>query len=195
VVQTVTALAFVLILATGRAAAQQPAWNEDVIPWSAPTQCVGGAPLTNCAVTGYRVEEAAASSGPWTVLGTTNATTFSYTAGNRSEGQHCYRVVALSSVNSAASNVECATTSPEPAPEPPTLKTIDTIAYAVKPNESILAYVLDGQVGRVELGKPCDGNRTMRTNSLLYAAVNRKLYVTWTTNRRPSTVVVRCALS
>jgi hypothetical protein len=77
-------------------------------------------------------------------------------------------------------------------PPPPTgVVAISTTAFAVKPNELQLRYLLDGIVGTVPLGVPCDETRQIEGTG--YYAVNRKQYVTWTTGRRPSTVVVNCA--
>jgi len=76
-------------------------------------------------------------------------------------------------------------------PPPPTgVVTASTTAFAVKPNELQLRYVLDGIVGTVPLGVPCDENRQIEDTG--YYAVNRAMYVTWTTGRRPKTVVVDC---
>jgi hypothetical protein len=77
--------------------------------------------------------------------------------------------------------------------EPPPQGVVSTAveAYAVKANESLLDYVLDGQVGTVPIGIPCDLLRQM--GSTPYYAVNRAKYVTWTGNRRPKTVVAQCA--
>ena len=68
---------------------------------------------------------------------------------------------------------------------------ITTEGFAVKPNELVLDYVLDGIVGTVQMGAPCDQLRKMGDTD--YYAINRAKYVTWTTNRRPKTVVVQCA--
>ena len=65
--------------------------------------------------------------------------------------------------------------------------------YAVKANEPMLDYVLDGMVGTVQLGAPCDELRRMGSTD--YYAINRAKYVTWTTNRRPKTVVVQCGVA
>lgn len=75
---------------------------------------------------------------------------------------------------------------------PPTgVVSISGDGYAVKPNENLLDYVLDGIVGTVQLGAPCDVLRQMGATN--YYAINRAQYVTWTTSRRPKTVVVQCA--
>ena len=76
-------------------------------------------------------------------------------------------------------------------PPPTGVVSVSSDGYAVKANELKLAYVLDGIVGTVQLGAPCD--ETRRMGSTDYYAINRAKYVTWTTNRRPKTVVVQCA--
>ena len=76
-------------------------------------------------------------------------------------------------------------------PQPPTgVVATTTQAYAVKPSETKLAYILDGVVGTVEVGDPCDPARPMGVSG--YYAINRAQYVTWTTGRRPTTVVTAC---
>ena len=75
---------------------------------------------------------------------------------------------------------------------PPTgVVSVETTGYAVKPNPTLIDYVLDGAVGTVALGVPCDVARQMNVSG--YYAVNRAKYVTWTGTRRPNTVVVQCA--
>jgi hypothetical protein len=103
---------------------------------------------------------------------------------------------ALSS--SVSANVEGASGTAPPvtvtgstAPPPTGMVSISQDGYAVKPNLAVIDYVLDGIVGRVQLGAPCDVARQMGGTD--YYAINRQKYVTWTTNRRPSTVVVQCA--
>ena len=79
-------------------------------------------------------------------------------------------------------------------PPPPTgVVSLGVEAYAVKANETLLDYILDGQVGTVEIGIPCDDLRQM--GSTAYYAVNRVKYVTWTGNRRPKTVVAQCGVA
>ena len=76
-------------------------------------------------------------------------------------------------------------------PPPAGVVSIASEGYAVKPNENLLDYVTDGIVGTVQMGAPCDQLRQMGASD--YYAINRAKYVTWTTNRRPKTVVVQCA--
>ena len=83
------------------------------------------------------------------------------------------------------------TGSSEPTPPPTGVVSISTEGYAVKANELQLKYLLDGIVGTVQMGAPCDQARKMGETD--YYAINRAKYVTWTTNRRPKTVVVQCA--
>jgi len=66
--------------------------------------------------TGFRVERAAKSDGPWSIASTTSGTATSYhDTGRTSEQQACYRVIALAaSGETAPSNVAC--TAPPAAP-------------------------------------------------------------------------------
>ncbi|MBI3982879.1 MAG: fibronectin type III domain-containing protein [Gemmatimonadetes bacterium] len=58
--------------------------------------------------TGFRVERAASSSGPWTALATKSANVASHTDYVSQEQQFCYRVVAFNSFGeSAASDADC----------------------------------------------------------------------------------------
>jgi hypothetical protein len=78
----------------------------------------------------------------------------------------------------------------EEPPPPQGVVSLAVEVYAVRANETLLDYILDGQVGTVVIGIPCDQLRQM--GSTEYYAVNRAKYVTWTSNRRPKTVVAKC---
>ena len=99
--------------------------------------------------------------------------------------------------NTTSKDVQAATGSAPPVsvtgtqPAPTGVVSVSKDGYAVKASIAVIDYVLDGIVGTVQLGAPCDSLRQMGGTD--YYAINRAKYVTWTTNRRPGTVVVQCA--
>lgn len=183
--RTVTALLLLLLAAIGGTAhGQALPWNHDRVSWLAPTTCDNGDPISACPVTGYRVETATtATATTWTARGTTAANVLTLTVTGLTPGPHCYRVIALASVNSAPSTVACATTTP-PAPNPPVLQTIDTVAFNVVKRLDRFAYV---PVGSVPLGTACDATQTIDGFHVVPRAT-----VAWLGALRPKVVVAKC---
>ena len=177
----VLVLAFVVY---ADARAQAIPWNTDVLAWTAPTQCSDGSPVVgNCDITAYKVETATSATGTWSTLTTTIGSVLTYTADNLAAGTHCYRVSAISSGGaSAPSAIACATATP-PLPGPPTLKTIDTLAYEVQKATDALKLAV---VGTVPLDTPCTSDEA---NGL--HVVPRKA-VTVSGKTKPVVMVAKC---
>lgn len=68
------------------------AWNERDLTWFAPTACFdGGTDLSQCPVTGYKVEVAGSCTAPtWNLLATVGNVT-SYHVTNLKAGTYCFR--------------------------------------------------------------------------------------------------------
>lgn len=188
-----TALAVMALVLYGvahPALAQTQAWDTNVISYTPPTACSTGEPITACPVTGYRLERAASSSGTYTALATLASTATGYTHNSAVAGTNCYRVVALSAQgDSLPSNTACkVNTKPVGPPNPPVLKTIDAVAYNVKPDFQRFAFVRGAKAGQVKLGSSCDESRQTSDG---YMVISRLSQVT----PRPATgtvLVARC---
>lgn len=103
-------LVFLLVCAGPALAATQDA----TVSWTA----------SNPAATGYAVERAGALAGPYSQVGTTNATTLTFVDANLAQGStFCYRIIGLGAVaNSAPSPGTCANTAGTPGvPGQPTV--------------------------------------------------------------------------
>jgi hypothetical protein len=112
-----TAVAVWFLCIAGIAQAQQ-AWDTNLVSWEAPTLCVNGLPVSQCPVTGYRVERAPSSSGTFAQVGTSTGLTFTHTGA--AAGVNCYRIIALSVTgNSGPSMVACKTNTAPIPPSPP----------------------------------------------------------------------------
>lgn len=175
-------LAFGALAVCAKATAQTIPWNTDVVSWTAPTQCADGSPIAgNCDITGYKLETATSATGTWSAL--TTALVLTYSATNLAAGSHCYRVSAVTATGvGAPSGVACATSTP-PLPGPPTLKTIDTLAYEVQKATDSLKLA---QVGTVPLDTPCTSDEA---NGL--HVVPRKA-VTVSGKTKPVVMVAKC---
>lgn len=173
------------------------------VSWTNPTKNTDGSDYTNAkAVEVYR----AATAGELTnVVGiAVNHPGTSYVFNNLPAGMSHFatRAVPLIGEPSALSasvskDVVAQTAAAAPvivtgSDAPPTgVVSISSEGYAVKANTVLLDYELDGLVGTVQIGAPCDIERQMNVTN--YYAINRQKYVTWLGNRRPNTVVVQCA--
>lgn len=146
-------------------------WDTNVLSWGAPTTCTSGVPVSNCPVTGYRVERSATATGAFAAVGTSPTTTFTHTSA--AAGQNCYRAVALSAKgDSAPSNVFCKTnTPPSGPPSPPTnLTIVEPIAYNVRPDYGRFAFVRGPKAGVARIGAKCDESRVTADG---YTAISR----------------------
>lgn len=112
-------LAFTLLPALAAAQTPQP-WDTNVLQWDAPLRCVDGSALSNCAITGYRIDRSPVAGGTATPVATVgNVLTFTHV--NAPAGVNCYKVVALTAAGpSGPSNELCKTnTRPAVTSEPP----------------------------------------------------------------------------
>lgn len=129
-------IGMLLLLAMCVKAEAQTAWDTNILNWVAPTQCVDNTPITNCPVTGYRIEQSATATGTFTTL-ISVGTVLTYSHTGVSAGQHCYRLIALSnSGNSDPSNVACRTNVRPPSPPQPPVLTIAALAGLEIPLDS-----------------------------------------------------------
>ena len=189
--KAVIALGVVLLLSfwAGHASAQTLKWSESRITWTAPQSCVDGSPITDCPITGYRIETAAsATASTWSLVSTVGAAVLTHTATGLTAGTRCYRVFALSgSAMSPPSNVECKTTV-GPAPGAPGLRTIDTVAYDIKFDWRKWRYAINKPVGTVPLGAECHKDFALGGG---YYRVERS-DVDFDGRRQPAVVVAKC---
>lgn len=155
--------ALALLLVSGIASAQALRWNDDQLTWKAPSQttCVDGSPLTECPITGYRIETSPTPTATtWTLVATVAPNVFTYLRTGAPAGQSCYRFIALATTNSAPSNAVCAT-AVAPAPFPPVPVTIDGIAYELRGTTTLSL----ARVGLVPLGVACGESRKIGTQT------------------------------
>jgi len=173
----VVTLALVLFGVTHPALAQTQAWDTNIISYTPPTQCSTGEPITACAVIGYRLERSSSSSGTFTTLTALPSTATGYTHNGVAAGVNCYRVIALSAQgDSLPSNIACKTNvKPAGPPNAPVLKTIDTMAFNVKPDFQKFAFVRGARAGSVKLGSACDESRQTSDG---YMVISRLTQVT-----------------
>lgn len=87
-------LAVLLVMFTNIASAQTVT-RQATITWTAPTDCEGGAALSNCPITAYLVQKLSGTT--WVELGTTPENVREYVDRNLALGTHTYRVIANSS--------------------------------------------------------------------------------------------------
>lgn len=163
------------------------AWNNDCLSWDRPTKYVDGSTLAATDVASYEIEAALLGASTWTKIATVNAPVQGYTrTGIRAGEVWQYRVTAVlvSGNRSAPSNVQVAPATVEPAPNPPVLKTVDTLAYEI--NKSTDALKL-AEVGTVALGVTCKPEYD--ANGL--NVVPRDL-VKFKSTTRPLVVVAKC---
>jgi hypothetical protein len=179
-----------------------PAWNEDNLSWTAPTACSDGTPLTNCPVTGYRIERASSPTATtWAFVATTSLT--SYKATNVPAGQNCYRVAANSSNGMSAwapvlaSSCAIAAAPPPPPPAPPGSVTVtDVVAYEVRKNSS--GVMVASRIGIVPTGTVCS-QETRTVNSGSYPGTYNRIdpkavdLINWPNRLPPTDVFARCA--
>lgn len=93
-----------LCLLFGAVSVAQTVTRRAVLTWTAPTACAGGAPISNCPVTGYSVQKLAGTT--WTQIGVTTANVLTYSDNNIALGSHRYRVLATSDAGPSAPSNE-----------------------------------------------------------------------------------------
>jgi hypothetical protein len=159
------------------------AWNADCLKWDRPTTYVDGTTLASTDVASYEIEAALLGSTAWTKVGTVSAPIQAFTRiGIKANEIWQYRVtvVLVSGQRSTPSNVAAGPPTVEPAPNPPTLKTVDTLAYEI--NKSTDALALNA-VGTVALGVSCkpeydaNGLHVVPRSSVKFATLTKPLVV------------------
>jgi hypothetical protein len=158
------------------------AWNADCLQWSRPTTYVDGSTLASTDVASYVIEAAPVGSSTWTQIGTVTAPTQGFTRNGLKDGeqwQYRVSVMLVSGARSAPSAVQTATTT-APLPSPPTLKTVDTLAYEINKSTDTLAL---NAVGTVALGVSCkpeydaNGLNVVPRDSVKFKTTTRPLVV------------------
>lgn len=157
-------------------------WNERQLNWSTPTTCTDGSPITDCPVTGYRVEAASNCATPtWTLAGTTGANVTAYKAASLAAGTWCFRVRAQSAGGDGPPTnvVTVSVVAPTPG-QPGTLTVTAPTAYEYKPATNTMA-----RVAYVPVGTPC-GPETKVLAGLTYCRldVNEADFVNWPSNAK-----------
>lgn len=102
------------------------------LSWTAPTACSDGSAISNCAVTGYEIQHAAAAHEVFAVLKGIGASVTTHTLTGVTPGNHCYLLRANSARGfSANSNVACIDV-PAPVPGAPMNVTV-TVTVVIGP--------------------------------------------------------------
>jgi len=192
----VIAVAFLLLFAAWCATAQTPAcaWNEDCIAWNAPTTRTDGSAIAATDIASYVVESAPAGATTWAQLGTVTAPVQAYKrTGLKAGDAFDYRVsvVLKSGARSAPSEVKSATTA-EPPPNSPVLKSIDTLAYEIKPNST--GNLVATRIGYIPMGTAC-GDRQQTIGTVAYTLVPRTSVdmVSWPSTVRLQDLWAKCS--
>lgn len=181
---------FLILVVGAVGSVKAQTWNTNQLQWVAPTECTSNQPIANCAITGYRVERSATSTGTFASVGTSLTTSFTHSSAVA--GQNCYRVVAMSAKgDSQPSNVACKTNvEPSGPPKPPTNLTVsEPTVFDVRPNETTFAFDRGRAVGIAKIGSACDEDRT--TGGEFYA-LERPSRVRLTRTPRSSALVAKC---
>jgi hypothetical protein len=171
-------------------AAQAQQWDSNALSWSAPTTCTSGVPVSNCPVTGYRIERSATATGVFASVGTSTTTSFTHTSA--AAGGNCYRAIALSAKgDSAPSNVFCkVNTPPSGPPSPPSnLTIIEPIAFTVRPDYGRFAFVRGTKAGMARIGANCDESRVTADG---YTAISRPRYAVLPRPAEGTVLVAKC---
>lgn len=146
-------------------------WNEDQISWSGPTVCADGSPITDCPVTGYRVETAkSCTATTWSLAGTTAANVLTFKATNLTAGLNCYRVKAQSAGGDSAASATTSATATPPLPGTPTNVTVsDVVAYEIRENAQ--GVLVASRIGIVPAGSLCS-QETREVSGVTYNRVD-----------------------
>jgi hypothetical protein len=154
--------------------------------WMNPTSYVDGTVMGIGDITQTRLEYGSCvgtsfgtKSGEVVASGTATTATVS----NLAAGTYCFRAYTKAKgVESAPSNVASKVV-PQTAPNPPTLMTVDTVAYSITVDYQNLAIVKNTAVGKVPLGVACsaantdDGYHMVPRTAVAWAGANRPTYV------------------
>lgn len=177
---------------------QTPAWNENVLVWTAHTTCTDGSPATNCPAAQWRIETAAtATAATWDLVGYVPVGQLTYLHTGVTAGQHCYRVkgVTADSYMTPAGPMltnSCKTSTP-PRPNPPGAVTVTNVtAYEVRPNSN--GVMVASRIGVVPAGTVCS-QETRIANAITYNRIAAESVdlVNWPSKLPPTDVFARCA--
>lgn len=181
----------VLFCTTLFAAAAPPAWDVDIVSWSAPQACSDGSAPANCVISSYQISTAdSPTATDWTALGSVAGNVFTFTKATVTPGQHCYRIVALSAAGPGAAATPCGTTvKPQVTPGAPGV-TSDSVAYEIRGTPPAAL-----RVGMVDLGAPCDSSRRQTIAQVSYTGIDRKYVdlVNWPGNTKVLSFYARCS--
>lgn len=172
------------------ASAEKP-WDTNVQPWTFDGTCKSG---TGCPIQGFELQEAATPTATaWKPIASLAPSARSYTMNGVSEGQHCYRLIALivpvgNGVNSDPSNVKCKT-NVKPAvqqPNSPVLTSVAQDAYQIglAKKNVLQAFV----IGLVPVGAKCTTQRYLD----LYVIEDNTKAILPAGTRRPIQILARC---
>lgn len=180
---------------------------EACVSWVAPTECVDNVKIGTgecLAITGYEVERATNSAGPWTAVQTVapsmdncdptkkgaNATN-SYRVLNLGIGTHLLRIrAAAGSAKSDPSGVGTKVVV-QGIPKAPTMLTVDTVAYRL--NQNWNSFALE-RVGTVDLLTPCSSAPGNGTNAGMNVLADRNDVKLDAGKTRPNAPLAKCAL-
>lgn len=185
-----------LITVTSANAQTALKWNEDQLTWVAPTTCTDGSPITDCAVTGYRIETAAsATATTWSLVTTALATANTYKVTGLTEGPHCYRLASLSTKGqgpySAVPSSMCATAA-APFPNPPTPTLTDVVAFEIREDAS--GTLVATRIGILPAGSLCNAE-TRDVNGVTFNRIDPNAVEPFNSLQGvpPADVYARCA--
>lgn len=155
-------------------------WNESQLTWSPPSKCTDGSPITDCPVTGYRVESAqTCDAATWMLIGSPAEATFKAT--NLPAGLNCFRVKAKSANGDGppTNTVSMTATPPKPG-QPGTLTVTAPTAYEYKPATDSMA-----RVALVPIGTPCGPEKKI-VKGVTYCRLDltQADFVNWPANLR-----------
>lgn len=185
------ALLVAMFLASLAAKAAE-AWDTNVVPWTFDGTCKSG---TGCPIQGFELQEAATPTATtWKSVANFAPTARSHTLNGVSEGQHCYRLIALiastvaNGVNSDPSNVKCKTNVKPVVPQPnsPVLTTVAQDAYQIglAKKNVLQAFV----IGRVPPDTRCTPQRYLD----LYVIEDNTKAILPAGTRRPIQILAKC---
>jgi hypothetical protein len=185
-------LIFLVIVAqSGVAGAQTPrAWNETDLVLTPPTSCTDSTPITNCPITGFRIERATAEAGPWTTIATLPPNVTTHRATGLPAGTNWFRFIVLAATPSVPSNA-VSSENKQPAPNPGTLRVVNATAWEVRPNSTGTLVV--SRIGVVPLTSVC-GSEQRTVGSETYTRIDPKLVdlVNWPNTLPPVDVFAKC---
>jgi hypothetical protein len=151
-------------------------WNERDLAWTAPTTCSDGTAITNCPVTGYKLEAAGTCTATsWNAVATVGKV-LTYHVTNLAPGNYCFRVKATSAGGDSAPSPTTAssqTTVVQPPPSVPdapgsVVVAISPTAYTVIKSQDALVML---PVGTVATSTACDVTQAISLKGQTYNPV------------------------